>query len=276
MVLGGNAGAMGAATQAKRLRPDLEVVAFERGEHTSYSACGIPYFVGNEVESLERLVARSPEEHRERGIDARLRHEVVGIDLDRRVVHARDLAAEQDIEEPFDLLAIGLGAKARRPTIPGIDLPFVRGVATLEDGEALLHEAEQVQCKKVVVVGGGYIGLEMAEAFTRWGASAVVLDGGDQVMRTLDADMAKLDLRCNGTPGPSRAFGRSCNRLRGRSGVHRRRRVRGRHRRSRSRGGAEQRSRRSGRYRAGCARRHRRGRPSAHERGWCVGRGRLL
>jgi NADPH-dependent 2,4-dienoyl-CoA reductase/sulfur reductase-like enzyme len=192
VVLGGNAGAMGAATQAKRLRPDLEVVALERGEHTSYSACGIPYFVGNEVDSLDRLVARSPEEHRARGIDARLRHEVVGIDLDRRIVHARDLAAEQDVEEPFDLLAIGLGARAKRPTIPGIDLPFVRGVATLEDGEALLHEAEQVQCKNVVVVGAGYIGLEMAEAFTRWGASVVVLDGGDQVMRTLDADMAKL------------------------------------------------------------------------------------
>ena len=192
VVLGGNAGAMGAATQAKRLRPDLEIVAFERGEHTSYSACGIPYFVGNQVESIDRLVARSPEEHRRRGIDARLRHEVVGVDLDRRVVHAHDLAAERDVEEPFDLLAIGLGARAERPPIPGIDLPFVRGVATLEDGEALLHEAEQVQCKKVVVVGGGYIGLEMAEAFTRWGASAVVLDGGDQVMRTLDPDMAKL------------------------------------------------------------------------------------
>ena len=183
---------MGAATQAKRLRPELEVVAFERGEHTSYSACGIPYFVGNEVDSLERLVARSPEEHRRRGVDARLRHEVVAIDLDRRVVHARDLAAEHDVEEPFDLLAVGLGARAKRPAIPGIELPFVRGVATLEDGQALLHEAEQVRCKKVVVVGGGYIGLEMAEAFSRWGASAVVLDGGDQVMRTLDADMAKL------------------------------------------------------------------------------------
>jgi NADPH-dependent 2,4-dienoyl-CoA reductase/sulfur reductase-like enzyme len=192
VVLGGNAGAMGAATQAKRLKPDLEVIAFERSSDMSYSACGIPYFVGHEIDSLDQLVARSPEEHRRRGIDARLRHEVVGIDLDRRVVHARDLDAGQDVTEPFDLLSIGLGARARRPDVPGIELPFVRGVATLADGEALLREAEQVQCKRVVIVGGGYIGLEMAEAFTRWGASAVVVDAGEQVMHTLDPDMAAL------------------------------------------------------------------------------------
>lgn len=192
VVLGGNAGAMGAATQAKRLQPDLEVVAFERGTYTSYSACGIPYFVGDEVDSLDQLVARTPEEHRRRGIDARLRHEVEGIDLHRQIVHARDLDAGTDVEEHFDLLSIGLGARARLPEIPGIQLPFVRGVATLADGQALLREAERVQCKKVVVVGGGYIGLEMAEAFTRWGASATVLDAGQQVMHTLDPDMATL------------------------------------------------------------------------------------
>jgi NADPH-dependent 2,4-dienoyl-CoA reductase/sulfur reductase-like enzyme len=192
VVVGGNAGAMGAATQAKRLRPDLEVVAFERGSHTSYSACGIPYFVGNEVSSIDRLVARSPEEHRERGIDARLGHEVVGIDLARRVVRARDVDRRTEVDESFDLLTIGTGARAVRPPLPGIDLPFIRGVATLEDGQGLLHEAENVKCRKVVVVGGGYIGLEMAEAFTRWGADAIVIDGGSQVMRTLDPDMAQL------------------------------------------------------------------------------------
>lgn len=192
VVVGGNAGAMGAASKAKRLRPDLEVVAFERGGRTSYAACGIPFFVGHEIDSLDRLVARSPEEHRERGIDTRLRHEVMTIDLDRRVVVARDLENERDVEEGFDELVIGTGARALRPPLPGIDLPFVRGVATLDDADALLHEAERVQCDQVVVVGGGYIGLEMAEAFKRWGASATVVEAGPQVMRTLDADMAQL------------------------------------------------------------------------------------
>jgi NADPH-dependent 2,4-dienoyl-CoA reductase/sulfur reductase-like enzyme len=125
VVVGGNAGAMGAATQAKRLRPDLDVVAFERGIHTSYSACGIPYFVGNEVSSIDRLVARSPEEHRERGIDARLGHEVIGIDLARRVVRARDVDRRTEVEESFDLLTIGTGARAVRPTLTWLDLTFV-------------------------------------------------------------------------------------------------------------------------------------------------------
>jgi NADPH-dependent 2,4-dienoyl-CoA reductase/sulfur reductase-like enzyme len=192
VVVGGNAGAMGAASQARRLRPELEVVAFERGGRTSYAACGIPYFVGNEIESLDRLVARTPEEHLKRGIDARLRHEVTGIDLDRRVVVARDLDAERSVEEGFDQLVIATGARPLRPPLPGIDEPFVRGVATLDDADALLREAEQVKCRDVVVVGGGYIGLEMAEAFKRWGAEVTVLDAGSQVMRTLDPDMAQL------------------------------------------------------------------------------------
>lgn len=192
VVVGGNAGSMGAAAQAKRLRPDLEIVAFERGSRTSYAACGIPFFVGNEIDSLDRLVARDPEEHRERGIDARLHHEVVAIDLDRRVVTARDLDSDRDVEVGFDLMAIGTGARSLRPPLPGIDLPFVRGVATLDDADALLHEAAKVGCQKVAVVGGGYIGLEMAEAFKRWGAAVSVVDSGPRVMKGLDADMAKL------------------------------------------------------------------------------------
>jgi NADPH-dependent 2,4-dienoyl-CoA reductase/sulfur reductase-like enzyme len=192
VVVGGNAGAMGAASQAKRLRPELEIVAFERGGRTSYAACGIPYFVGHEVESLDRLVARTPEEHRERGIDARLRHDVKHIDLDRRVVVARDLEGDRDVEAGFDQLVIATGARPLRPPLPGIHEPFVRGVTTLDDAEALLHEAERMRSHNVVIVGGGYIGLEMAEAFKRWGAEVMVIDAAPQVMRTLDPDMARL------------------------------------------------------------------------------------
>jgi len=183
---------MGSASQAKRLRPDLDVVAFERGAYTSYAACGLPFLVGDEVESIGHLVARTPEEHRRQGIDARLHHEVTSIDLDRRVVTARDLDNDRDVEERFDQLVIGTGARALRPPLPGIDLPFVWGVATLSDGRALLAEAERRRCQNVVVVGGGYIGLEMAEAFKRWGADVTVVEAGEQVMGSLDADMAQL------------------------------------------------------------------------------------
>jgi NADPH-dependent 2,4-dienoyl-CoA reductase/sulfur reductase-like enzyme len=192
VVLGGNAGSMGTASQAKRLVPELQVVAFERGAYTSYAACGLPFLVGNEVDSIDQLVARTPEEHRRRGVDARLHHEVTAIDLDQRVVTARDLDNDRDVQEPFDRLVIGTGARALRPPLPGIDLPFVKGVATLDDGRALLEEAERERCQQIVVVGGGYIGLEMAEAFKRWGADVTVVEAGPQVMRALDPDMAQL------------------------------------------------------------------------------------
>jgi NADPH-dependent 2,4-dienoyl-CoA reductase/sulfur reductase-like enzyme len=193
VVIGGDAGGMTAASQAKRMRgDDLEVVAFERGRRTSYAACGIPFFVGGEISELDALVARSPDEHRRRGIDVRVAHEVVGIDLDSRAVEVHDLDGGAVTREPFDQLLIATGARPHRPAIPGIDGDRVYGVQTLDDADRLLAGAGEVGCRRVVVIGAGYIGLEMAEAFTRWGAEVVVVDVADQVMRTLDADMADL------------------------------------------------------------------------------------
>lgn len=193
VVIGGDAGGMAAASQARRMRPDrddLDIVAFERGTRTSFSACGIPFRVGGLIGALDDLVARTPEEHRRRGIDVRTRHEVKAIDLDRRVVDVVDLDANRSFEQPFDQLLIGTGARPIRPPLPGITLGFVKGVQNLDDADDLLAYAETSRCRKVVVVGAGYIGLEMAEAFARWGASVTIIEGADQVMSTLDADMA--------------------------------------------------------------------------------------
>jgi NADPH-dependent 2,4-dienoyl-CoA reductase/sulfur reductase-like enzyme len=195
VIVGGDAGGMATAAQARRMRPDvddLSIVAFERGHRTSFSACGIPYRVGGQVASLDQLVARTPEEHRRRNIDVRIAHEVEGIDLDRREVEVRDLDAGRTFRQPFDQLVIGTGARPVRPALPGIDGEFVRGVQNLDDAEELLAFAETSRCRRVVVVGGGYIGLEMAEAFTRWGAQVTLVDAGPQVLRALDPDMATL------------------------------------------------------------------------------------
>ena len=193
VVIGGDAGGMTAAANARRQHGDLEIVAFERGRHTSYSACGIPYLVAGEVEPVDALVARTPRELREQNrIDVRIEHEVTGIDLDRRQVEVHDLGHGRSFRIGFDHLLVATGARPIRPDLPGIDLPHVRGVQTLDDGAGLLAFAEQSRCQRVVVVGGGYIGLEMAEAFVMWGAEVTVLDSGPQIMRTLDADMADL------------------------------------------------------------------------------------
>jgi len=183
---------MGAAAQARRLDPNLEIVAFERGDHTSYSACGIPYVVGGTIKDLDELVVRSPQQHRDMSrIDVRTRHDVTGIDLDQRRLEVFDLAHGRTINVPFDELLIGTGAAPIRPDLPGIDLPFVRGVQTLDDATELLRLAETVRCTNVVVVGGGYIGLEMAESFVERGARVTVVEAGSHVLGSLDTDVAR-------------------------------------------------------------------------------------
>lgn len=191
VVVGGDAAGMAAASQARRLKPDLDIVALERGTRTSYSACGIPYLVAGDVEGPDDLVARTPDQfRREHRIDVRMRHEAMAVDLDRRTVEVRSLEHDRTFHLGFDQLVIGTGARPIRPDLPGIDGPHIYGVQTLDDGCRLLAQAKEADCKDVVVVGAGYIGLEMAEAFHRWGARVVLIEGNERPMsRTLDADM---------------------------------------------------------------------------------------
>ena len=178
--------------QVRRRQPYMEIVALEKGAWTSYAACGIPYLVAGDVDDLDDLVARSPEAFRDQHrIDVRLHHEVVGIDAAARTLEVRDHARQRNLSLGFDLLHVATGSRPTRPDLPGIELDLVRGVQTLDDAKALLDHARVSSCRSVVVVGGGYIGLEMAEAFVRWGAQVTLVEGGDQLMRTLDADMAQ-------------------------------------------------------------------------------------
>ena len=190
-VIGADAAGLSAAFQARRRRHNLDIVVFERGNWTSYSACGIPYVVSGDVASLDDLVVRRPSDLRAQHIDVRMRHEVVGIDLEARRVHARDHNHDRSIQLAFDHLLVASGSRPTRPDLPGIDGDDIFGVQTLDDAAALLQRAEASRCSNVVVVGGGYIGLEMAEAFIRWGAEVTIVEGGDHLMGTFDADMAE-------------------------------------------------------------------------------------
>ena len=192
VVIGGDAAGMSAASQARRRRgPDeLTIVAFERGRYTSYSACGIPYWIGGAVDDLADLVSRSPEEHRRNGIDMRTRTEVVGIDLDKRTVRARDLDGGHEYDEPYDDLVYAAGSIPMRPPVPGIDAPGVYGVQTLDDGAALRAALDE-GAQQVVIVGGGYIGLEMAEACQVRGLDVTVVDLAATPIGTFDPDVGR-------------------------------------------------------------------------------------
>src|SRR3954452_16957199 len=127
VVIGGDAAGMSAASQARRLKgPDeLEIVAFERGHFTSYSACGIPYWVGGDVTDRDRLIARTPEEHRARDIDLRIRTEVTEIDVAGARVRSRDLGTGAEAWTSDYRLVIAAGARPARPDLPGADAPGV-------------------------------------------------------------------------------------------------------------------------------------------------------
>jgi NADPH-dependent 2,4-dienoyl-CoA reductase/sulfur reductase-like enzyme len=188
-IVGGDAAGMSAASIARRRDADLEVVAFERGPYTSYSACGIPYYVGGLVEDSDSLISRSPDEHRARGIAVRTRTEVTAIDLGARTLTVLDHQSGRERREGFDQVVIATGAEAVAPPIPGADATEpVRTVDAAERFRAALSRGGDHQ--HVVVIGGGYIGLEMAEGLVQRDIATTLVEAAPQVMSTLDADMA--------------------------------------------------------------------------------------
>jgi NADPH-dependent 2,4-dienoyl-CoA reductase/sulfur reductase-like enzyme len=184
VVIGGDAAGMTvAAGVRRRLGADDEVVVLERGTWTSYSACGIPYWVAGEVESPDDLVARTPQEHRKNGIDVRLGVDATGIDPVARSVSVADGGTVS-----YDRLVIATGAEPVRPDLPGIHGDGIHGVQSLDDGQAVLDELARGP-RHVVVVGSGYIGLEMAEACVARGFDTTVLERAPQVMPIIEAQL---------------------------------------------------------------------------------------
>ena len=192
LIIGGDAAGMSAGAQARRMNPDLDIVAFERGPHTSYSACGIPYYVGDLVTEQRTLIARDPAAFRASGIDARVRHEVEEIDVKNQVVTVRALESGQTSQEPYDELVIATGAMPVRPPFPGIDAPNVFTLSILQDGIRAKAFVDAEKPKRAVIIGGGYVGLEMAEAFVLRGLQTTMVEQNTEVMATLDPDMGHL------------------------------------------------------------------------------------
>jgi NADPH-dependent 2,4-dienoyl-CoA reductase/sulfur reductase-like enzyme len=184
VVIGGDAAGMSAAAALRRRLPESdEVVVIERTSRTSYSACGIPYWVAGEVGSADDLVSRSPEEHRRRGVDLRTESEATSIDVDGREV----VVWSDDTEERigYDCLVIATGAEPVRPDLPGIDGQGIFGIQTLTDGQEVI-DALAGDVRRVVVVGSGYVGLEMAEACTQRGFDTTVVEQRDTPLSIME------------------------------------------------------------------------------------------
>ncbi|MBA2528624.1 MAG: FAD-dependent oxidoreductase [Euzebyales bacterium] len=181
---------MTAASHVRRTLPEVEVVVVERGPYTSYSMCGIPYYVGGEIDAAGDLVAKPPEAFREMGITVHLGCEAVAVDPAARTVQVRDLDGGAERDEPYDALLLATGAHPQVQPLPGLDR-YGHVVHTLDEGEHLRrHLDARADVRRVVVVGAGYIGMEIAEALVRRGIDATLVDRSPQVMKSLDPDMA--------------------------------------------------------------------------------------
>jgi NADPH-dependent 2,4-dienoyl-CoA reductase/sulfur reductase-like enzyme len=193
IVIGGDAAGMTAASKVRRKQPDRKIIVFERGNHTSYSACGMPYYIGGQIESEKKLIARKPEVFREKqNIDVRIRHEVIEIDVENKQVKVKNLDKEESFWEPWNDLLIATGASPVVPKMEGVDAKGIFALDTLQSGIDVFNHIEKNRPLNAVVVGGGYIGIEMAEAFLDRSMDVTLIDMAPQIMATLDKDMADL------------------------------------------------------------------------------------
>jgi NADPH-dependent 2,4-dienoyl-CoA reductase/sulfur reductase-like enzyme len=193
VIIGGDAAGMSAASKIRREQSDRKIMVLEKTAYTSYSACGMPYYIGGLIDAADRLVARSPAAFRDKyAIDVRTRHEVVGIDPEaqRVSVFARDDG--KTYSEPYDQLLIATGAQPFCPEVEGSATAGLFGLSTLASGIRVHDFILREKPRRAVVVGGGYIGLEMAEALVRRNLEVSLVQRGPQVMATLDPDMGAL------------------------------------------------------------------------------------
>ncbi len=191
LIVGGVAGGASAAARLRRLDEDAEIVIFERGENISFANCGMPYHIGGTIADRKRLLVQTPEAmHKRFRIDVRTRNEVTAIDRLARQVTVRDLATGKQSPERYDALLLSPGAEPVRPPIPGADSKLVFTLRSMADMDAIKHVVDAgKQPASAVVIGGGYIGLEMTEALRQRGIAVSLVELARQVFTPADPEM---------------------------------------------------------------------------------------
>ena len=191
LIVGGVAGGASCAARARRLSESAEIIMFDRGEYVSFANCGLPYYVGNVIKEEENLIIATPELFRDRfKIEVRLQSEVVAVDRKNSRIQIKDLTTGDIYLEEYDALVLAPGARAIKPKMPGIDLPGIFSLRTIPDSRQIKAWINGRNAQRAVVVGGGYIGMEMTENLVNLGLSVTIIEMQPHVMPLLDAEMA--------------------------------------------------------------------------------------
>jgi NADPH-dependent 2,4-dienoyl-CoA reductase/sulfur reductase-like enzyme len=189
VIVGGVAGGASAAARARRLSESAEIVLLERGQYVSFANCGLPYYVGEEIKPREKLIVTSPERLRERfRIDVRIGNDVAQINRDRKTVTVLEINTGKRYEESYDKLILSPGASPFKPPLPGSELPNVLTLRTLEDVDRIKSLVDS-GIQDAMVIGAGFIGLEMVENLVKRGVRTTLVELADQIMVTMDREM---------------------------------------------------------------------------------------
>ena len=192
IVIGGVAAGPKAAAKARRCDPEMEIVLYQEEDAISYAGCGLPYYISGVIKEREELISRTPGKFALDGIRIKPHRRVEEIDLTKRVVVGRNLANDEAFTDPFDRLVIATGAQPIRPKIPGMDLGNVFYLRSIFDADQILQHMGSEAVKSVVIVGGGYIGLEMAESLIHLQKRVTVVELAPQILTLFDGDLASV------------------------------------------------------------------------------------
>lgn len=191
IIVGGVAGGATVAARLSRLGTDREILIIERGEHVSFANCGLPYYIGGVIEKESSLLLATPELFRTRyGIDVLLRHEVYTIDPQQRTIGVTNLVTGENMQMQYDELVLSPGAAPLRPPMPGVDLPGVMTLRTVPDANAIRHYIAEHKVRHALIIGAGFIGLEVAENLQLAGIEVSLVEGGSHVLPPLDGHMS--------------------------------------------------------------------------------------
>jgi NADPH-dependent 2,4-dienoyl-CoA reductase/sulfur reductase-like enzyme/peroxiredoxin family protein/rhodanese-related sulfurtransferase/TusA-related sulfurtransferase len=191
IIIGGVAGGASAAARLRRLSEDHRIIMFERGKYISFANCGLPYHIGGTISERDNLLVQTVEGMEERfNIDIRIETEVLSIDPKKHTVQAKDLTTGEVYEEAYDKLLLSPGAEPVRPPIPGIDSPKILTLRNMSDMDRIIEQLQQTSAKKAVVIGAGFIGMEIAENLHDKGIAVAVVEKMDQVLAPVDIEIA--------------------------------------------------------------------------------------
>ncbi len=193
LIVGGVAGGMSAAARLRRLDETAEITVLERGGHVSYANCGLPYYIGDVITDRSKLLLQSPESFRARfNVDVRIFHEAIAVYPDRKVVRVRELQSGREYDASYDKLLLSPGGSPVKPKIPGAEHPAIHTLWTIPDTDQIRSLVDQGGVRTALVVGAGFIGLEMAENLCNRGIRVVVVEAARQAMNAIDFEMAAL------------------------------------------------------------------------------------